>query len=214
MALDKIYTQEHKKLGEFFGKIREAQTPERFTTEHLKDLGYTSNNDRMFIPIMKKLKFLTPEGIPTARYTEYRDYSKSKQIMGEAIKETYRDIFLINSDPTSAPKELITRKFRYSFKDKDTTIKLMVSTFYALLALADLKATQTTKGGNSAEESKISGEGNPTEESEFFEDDTTPSSALQNNIPELHYTIQIHLPATKDLEIYNAIFKSLKEHLF
>ena len=30
---------------------------------------------------------------------------------------------------------------------------------------------------------------------------------------ELHYTIQVHLPATKDLEVYNAIFKSLKENL-
>ena len=29
----------------------------------------------------------------------------------------------------------------------------------------------------------------------------------------LHYNIQIHLPATKDIEVYNAIFKSLKEHL-
>ena len=29
----------------------------------------------------------------------------------------------------------------------------------------------------------------------------------------LHYNIQIHLPATKDIEVYNAIFRSLKEHL-
>lgn len=29
----------------------------------------------------------------------------------------------------------------------------------------------------------------------------------------LHYNIQIHLPATKDAEVYNAIFKSLREHL-
>ena len=31
--------------------------------------------------------------------------------------------------------------------------------------------------------------------------------------PTLHYNIQIHLPATKDVEVFNAIFKSLKEHL-
>ena len=31
--------------------------------------------------------------------------------------------------------------------------------------------------------------------------------------PGLHYNIQIHLPATKDVEVYNAIFKSLREHL-
>jgi hypothetical protein len=31
--------------------------------------------------------------------------------------------------------------------------------------------------------------------------------------PSLHYNIQIHLPATKDVEVFNAIFKSLREHL-
>ena len=29
----------------------------------------------------------------------------------------------------------------------------------------------------------------------------------------LRYNIKVHLPATKDVEVYNAIFKSLKEHL-
>ena len=29
----------------------------------------------------------------------------------------------------------------------------------------------------------------------------------------LHYNIQIHLPATKDVEVYNAIFKSLRDHI-
>jgi hypothetical protein len=31
--------------------------------------------------------------------------------------------------------------------------------------------------------------------------------------PTLHYNIQIHLPATKDVEVFNAIFRSLREHL-
>ena len=30
---------------------------------------------------------------------------------------------------------------------------------------------------------------------------------------ELGYTIQVHLPATTDINVYNAVFKSLKEHL-
>jgi hypothetical protein len=38
-------------------------------------------------------------------------------------------------------------------------------------------------------------------------------SELKVVSPGLHYNIQIHLPATKDIEVYNAIFKSVKEHL-
>ena len=35
----------------------------------------------------------------------------------------------------------------------------------------------------------------------------------QNGAHALHYDIQIHLPTTTDIAVYNAIFKSLKEHL-
>jgi hypothetical protein len=30
---------------------------------------------------------------------------------------------------------------------------------------------------------------------------------------EMHYNIQIHLPETRDMTVYDAIFRSLKEHL-
>jgi hypothetical protein len=41
-----------------------------------------------------------------------------------------------------------------------------------------------------------------------------PSRMHGVGVSGLHYNIQIHLPATKDIEVYNSIFKSLKEHLF
>ena len=44
-------------------------------------------------------------------------------------------------------------------------------------------------------------------------DIVTPPQPL-GHPPGLHYNIQVHLPATKDIEVYNAIFKSLKEHLY
>lgn len=31
--------------------------------------------------------------------------------------------------------------------------------------------------------------------------------------PSFHYNIQIHLPATTDISVFNAIFRSLKENL-
>ncbi|MDD5149341.1 MAG: hypothetical protein PHC28_02520 [Flavobacterium sp.] len=44
------------------------------------------------------------------------------------------------------------------------------------------------------------------------QDVLTPKTLSTSKVG-LHYNIQIHLPATKDVEVYNAIFKSLKEHL-
>ena len=41
---------------------------------------------------------------------------------------------------------------------------------------------------------------------------TTASVAIPRT-NEFHYNIQIHLPATDDISVYNAIFKSLKDNL-
>jgi hypothetical protein len=86
--------------------------------------------------------------------------------------------------------------------------KLMTSTFLALLPLADFRAAPKP-----AEEKK------PVPTPRKKEPETKPEEEDQGTrptpmAPSLHYNIQIHLPATKDVEVYNAIFKSLKEHLF
>jgi hypothetical protein len=204
MALPTTYTQEFKKFKEFFGKIRDAQAPSKFTTQLLIDWGYKSNNHRAFIPVLKSLGFLTADGVPTQRYIDYRNHSESKRIMGESLKETYSDIFLIKEKPTNADKDSIEGKFKSYHNTSDVVAGLMAKTFYALLELADIenstlsqpKQQITTSNENDAEEEKH-----------------RTISAKSKNSFGLHYDIQIHLPATKDVEVYNAIFKSLKEHL-
>ncbi|MES2837688.1 MAG: DUF5343 domain-containing protein [Bacteroidota bacterium] len=203
MALPTTYTQEFKLLPEFFGKLRDAQAPDKFTLQNIKDFGYKSNNHRAFLPILKALSFLTADGSPTPRYHNYRNHSMSKAVMGEAIKEAYSDIFLIKAKPTTADKALIEGKFKSFHNVSDTVAGLMTKTFYALLDLADLETTSETTKTVTTE---------PTTKS----DDETVFTAIRNKSHSsvgLHYNIQIHLPATKDVEVYNAIFKSLKDHL-
>ena len=201
MALPTTYTQEFKRLGEFFNKIRDAQAPDKFTQQLLKDWGYKSHNHRAFIPILKALGFLTADGNPTKRYQEYRSHSASKKIMGEAIKEAYSDIFLIKEKPTASDKPLIEGKFKSYHNSSDTVAGLMSKTFYSLLDLAELDSIKKNHEEQPA----------PVVESiKTSEPDIKPKT--HSNVG-LHYNIQIHLPATKDVEVYNAIFKSLKEHL-
>ncbi len=207
MALPTSYTQAYGSIGEFFNRIRDAQAPEKFTQQILKDWGYKSNNHRVFIPLLKSLGFLSSEGTPTQRYHEYRNHSKSREIMANAIKEAYGDIFLIKAHPSAGDKALIQGKFKSYHNASENVAKLHTSTFYALLALADLKL-------------KSKSESVTTEPIENHSEPTPPENNNSNHVVDLpankvglHYNIQIHLPATKDVEVYNAIFKSLKEHL-
>jgi hypothetical protein len=206
MGLPTSYTQAYGSFDEFFSRIRDAQAPDKFILQILKDWGYKSNNHRPFIPLLKSLGFLSSDGTPTQRYHDYRSHAKSKEVMGNALKEAYSDIFLIKAHPTTKDKELIQGKFKSYHNVSDNVAKLHTNTFYALLKLADLEASNVEKPASKKAPVKQDLP-RPAEQKH----DTT-SDLLTTKVG-LHYNIQIHLPATKDVEVYNAIFKSLKEHL-
>lgn len=204
MSLTNIYIQVYGQLPELFKKIKSGQAPDKFTNQHLKDIGFASTNHRAFIPLLKALGFLTDDGSPTERYREFRNNALSKKVLGQAIKETYSDIFVISQSPSESDKELIQGKFKSTHNASDRNAELMTKTFFALLEEADLEGSNK----NTTDEVK--------KEEQIVENDTSQEKsnyAIKKVDTTLHYNIQIHLPATKDVEVYNAIFKSLKEHL-
>lgn len=88
MALSNTYTVVNGQLPEFFQKLQEGQAPDKFTQQHLKDIGFTSTNHRAFIQILKSLNFLTPDGTPTQRYHEYRNRAICKKSNGYSNKRS------------------------------------------------------------------------------------------------------------------------------
>jgi len=207
MSLTNTYVLPVNRIPDLFRKIQDGQAPDRFTNQLLKDWGFNSTNDRAFVPLLKALGFLTADGVPTPRYLEYRDHSRSKQILGQAIREAYADIFLIKEHPTTADKNAVEGKFKSFHNASDNVAGLMTKTFYGLLALADLGSHNPIRG-RVAPELKL--EVPEPEDVREKATSKTTGGALGRS---LHYNIQIHLPATKDVEVYNAIFKSLKDHL-
>lgn len=201
MALTSAYVQSTAQIPEFFRRIQQGQAPSQFTNQLLKDWGFTSSNHRAFIPLLKSLGFLSPDGKPTSRYHAYRDESQSRRVMGEALREAYSDIFLINAKPSRSDKQAIEGKFKSAHNTTDRMAGYMATTFLALLELADL--SQEKKGNKGPMIKPVVEDKKP--EVQKLAPKATPS---------LHYDIQIHLSATKDVEVYNAIFKSLKENLF
>ena len=208
MSLASAYTNNVGRIPELFSRIRDGQAPEQFTLQLLKDWGFGSSNDRPFLPLLKALGFLSPDGKPTALYHDYRDHSRSKAVMARALRDSYSDIFLIKANPTASDKEAIQGKFKSFHNASDNVASLMAKTFLALLGLADLSTSPPAAASPKEVEPK-KGKASAQQQND------TPSK--ENPIvhpPGLHYNIQIHLPATKDVEVYNAIFKSLKDHLF
>jgi hypothetical protein len=205
VPLPNLATQVYGQLPEFFKKIQEGQAPSNFSQQHLKDIGFTSTNHRAFIPLLKAIRFLSSDGAPTPRYHQYRDQSQSRAILGEALKEAYADLFLIKSHPKKADKAILQGKFKSTHNCSDLAAERMAKTFFALLDLADI---------DHAPKAQVAEE---IVKELFLEPEPSPEKPQNDSLsiaaPGLHYNIQIHLPATKDVEVFNAIFKSLKEHL-
>jgi len=197
--LSKRYMTMTKNLPAILAKIQDGAAPSKFTVSHLKGLGFTSSNDLTIIPVLKDLQFLSADGTPLERYHAYRNKSQAAEVLGNALRDAYTDIFHINENPSEADKAAIHGKFKSTHNVTDQIAKLQTSTFLALLKLADLKKAEK-----------------PVVEAPEAEKKTATKGDGAQHSPKLggfHYNIEIHLPATKEPEVFNAIFKSLKEHL-
>jgi hypothetical protein len=215
MALTNAYVQVYGQLRQVFDRIAQAQAPSKFTVQYLKDLGFTSSNYRAVIPLLKALGFLSGEGVPTKRYLDYRNTEMSRRVMAAALRDAYGDLFTIRANPTVGDKKLLEGKFKSTHNASAVTSRLMASTFYSLLDMADLSGV-----GNADEPADIEEkEAEPEDEAAKTRQAKDKSEVAPNppashpQRPSLHYNIQIHLPATKDVEVFNAIFKSLRAHL-
>jgi len=206
--LTKRYLPSTKNLDDILKKIVDGVAPSTFTTEHLKSIGFGSSNDRAFIPLLKDLGFLSEDGTPTPRYHAYRDGSRSKAVMAEALREAYEDVFHIREVPTAADRSAIEGLFKSKVNSTERVSQLQAMTFLALLKTADLKAKSPTPAILDTPKKT-----QPEPERSETPNGARAASELRQLTTELHYTIQVHLPATKAIEVFNAIFRSLRENL-
>jgi hypothetical protein len=207
-VLTKRYMSSVKNLPEIFNQIVKGTAPDNFNIEHLKSIGFTSSNDRAVIPLLKDLGFLTDSGAPTERYHAFRaGPPQNKAVMGGALLDAYQDLFHINANPTEADRDAIKGKFKTAHNATDRVAEQQAVTFFALLKLADLNAARAGSGlAKKIENLKDAESG----KSDVKDND---GSAKNGIALKLGYKIEVYLPATKEIEVYNAIFKSLRENI-
>src|SRR5690606_18855397 len=139
-------------------------------------------------------------GVPTEFYDRLRDPNDWKYVLGERMRELYADLFAIDANVQSAPDHEVNGAIsRVTGKDTES-VKRYHATFKTLASLARFDP----KPGRESHPDKAPENATPA-------DIEHPSTAKRSR--EYHYNIQIHLPVTTDITVYNAIFKSLQEHL-
>ena len=196
------YVYSYGKIRYLFEKIKEASAPPKFTQDFIStSLGFTSSSDRAFPNLLKRLGFIDGSNVPTEAYHHFRDDTRSKQVMAQQIRLGYNDLFKVNEYAYKLSKgELIAKvKQLTGLGENDNVLGAIVGTFMGLRDLADF-------------ETIVSGVSPKRVDKKVAE--TEPESRAEGTLKlGMSYTIVLNLPATTDIAVFNAIFKSLKENI-
>lgn len=200
------YLNAYGNISKALKKIKAAQTPPRFTQDFLvTKLGLSGGGARPLIPLLKRTGFLGSDGVPTERYKRFRNPAESGKAATEALKEGYKALYEVNEYAHEASdKDLLGIVVQVTgLEPKSITAKAMVSSFKALKDFADFK--DVGEEGEEQEEEEL--------KQENKDEDTGKERVVLKKGLGLSYTINLNLPATSDITVFDAIFKSLREHL-
>ncbi len=210
MEVTSAYLYTTNTVPQIFEAIQRAQVPPKFTNAFLQALGFKSTNDRAFINVWKGLGFLDGSTTPTEHYKAFRDKAVAKAILARQIRLAYKGLFGVDDKAQDLSLENLKGKLATLTGKDETVLKKMAATFKALCKEADFTAVVATE-----------------DTAETVTPDTpaaaaavvVESPALDQVAPRLSggfafsHTIYLNLPASRDIAVYDAIFKSLREHL-
>jgi hypothetical protein len=216
MGLPDSYTLKTSALPAYFDAILDAQPPDRFSAKFLENLGFTSTNDRLFIGILKDLGFLNRDGAPQPRYFRFLDRTQAKKVLAEGIRDGFSELFAINTNAQNFSLQEVKNKLRTLYGGKKTNLVIgnISKTFRALCEYADFSAPlppDQIPPGEVLPEPVVEPDGgeavNPPRQEKPLE------TLTRLRVSALEYHVNIVLPDTRDQAVYDAIFKSLREHL-
>ncbi|MBG6207653.1 hypothetical protein IWQ49_002309 [Labrenzia sp. EL_126] len=212
MAIKLPYMLSPGVIPKILEKIQNARRPERFTQDFLETkLGQSGGSSRPIIPLLKRMGFLGSDGVPTTLYDQYRNTETQGFAAAKGMVNAYRELFDRNEYVYELSREkLLGQVIEVTGSAKeDRVTKAIVGTFCALNDLADFEADLEMDRNATPNQDSVEQQAMDTPRYESQQIVTDPSDVELR----VGYTINLNLPETSDPEVFNAIFRSLKENL-
>lgn len=190
--------------------IKAAATPERVSQDFVKTiLKIQGGSGNQITSFLKKIGFASTDGTPTDIYKRFRspDPTTSGQAAAEALRFGFAPLYVRNEYMHELNdvqlKGLIIEETGQSAESNVVT--MILSAIKAIKGYANWHAKTEETDVAAAQHVEV-----VENSSKFdFPDRNQPGDLGLN----LSYTINLNLPATADVAVFNAIFKSLKENL-
>ncbi len=203
-------------LPKILDAVQKAGAPATFNVDFLKDLGFTSSQDRPTPKLFKYLGLLDGSGHPQAAYREFMDSAKAKKVLATRIRAAFDDLFLADKNAHQKSAEQLKGWFRTKTGASDSVADKIARTFKALATYADFNApTEERAAAPATPDDQSRGES----ERGRVEVDSTASGGRsgQTGASKSHiglvYRFEIHLPDTQNVDTFRAIFRALREEL-
>lgn len=200
-------------VSKILDKIREAKTPDRFSQDFLGTvLGFSSGSAKPFIPLAKRLTLINSDGSPSALYHRFRgSVDESGAAMAQAIRIGYAPLYKRNEFAHQLEKKKLEGLVREitGVEQDSSVLRAIVGTLEALKKYANFDLVVESEARD------LSGRDEGDSRDASAGGDGGSGVGAQDGREPLRfgYTININLPDTNDITVFNAIFKSLKEHL-
>ena len=202
------YVSSSNSLKTAFDKIRTAATPPRVTADFVNTvLQIKGGTGRAVPPFLKRVGFVASDGTPTELYKNFRNTVSGGPAMAEAIRHGYTLLTKAN-------------EYFYRLSDKDLLALIVQVTGVdannaaAKMTLSCLKVLKTFAYFESTYSAPTVIDRPNGDEPIGQAFSISPPQVSNRRVGlNLSYTINLNLPATADQAVFNAIFRSLKEHL-
>lgn len=185
-------------------RIRTAATPDRVTGDFVTTkLQLKGGTGAAIPPFLKKIGFVGSDGTPTDLYKRFRNQSTAGAAVAEAVRIGYKPLAEANEYFFDlADKDLLALIVQVTGAEADSAVaKQTLATLRNLKGFADFEAKPSFDAAGAP------AAGDP-ERSVPSQRELQRRGGLN-----LSYTINLNLPATTDQAVFNAIFRSLREHL-
>lgn len=215
---DFVYTTVPGKLKSLLDKIRVVGVPSKATATWLQSISFTSSNDKSLLGVLKQIGFCDQSGQPTDLWRRYRG-AENGRVMAEGIRAGFAELFEVYPDAWQRSDSELFSFFNTRSNAGKQSIDKTVSTFKALIALADFSGTESVASGSSTIHHPNSGNhsnpGSPSNSENYSNQHQSPIPMNINSpMPALHIDIQIHIASDASLDQIDQIFASMSKHLY
>ncbi len=197
-----------------FEKIKQVPTPPRITQDFVKTkLQVPSSSGNQMTAFLKRLGFANADGTPSELYIKFRNKKTAGRAVEQAIRTAYAPLY----DHNEYMHDLSEDDLRGLIVQITGAAEDARSVDLILRCIMLLKGYAIFDG---AEETEPEGEGKQEAQQQTIPNSPVTPPVVQEQHGRhkklgmnLSYTINLNLPPSTDIAVFNAIFKSLKENL-